>query len=152
MKNYVSRATKYLVIFCLICFVILISGIALIVADSPNTSLKIGLTVFGGMFGFLFLICYFAERNRTLRIDSSTVIFPRGAEVNGKTVFKKTVVKIDEISSVESKLNEGDGLFLSDCYFHTLKLKDGTRITVTLYSYGKDAEKEILDIIKNRIL
>ena len=152
MKKYVSRATKYLVILSLICIVILTAGIVLIVVGFPNTSSIIGLTIFGGVFGLLFLVCYFAERSRTLRIDSNTVIFPRGANVNGKTVLKKMVVKIDEIGFVESKLYEGDGLFTADCYFHTLKLKDGTEITVTLYSYGKAAEKEILEFIKNRIL
>ena len=152
VKKYVSRATKYLVILSLICIVILTAGIVLIVVGFPNTSSIIGLTIFGGVFSLLFLVCYFAERSRTLRIDSNTVIFPRGANVNGKTVLKKMVVKIDEIGFVESKLYEGDGLFTADCYFHTLKLKDGTEITVTLYSYGKAAEKEILEFIKNRIL
>lgn len=152
VKKYASRATKYLAILSLICIVILTSGIVLSVVGSPNTSLGIGLTIFGGMFSYLFLVCYFAERSRTLRIDSNTVIFPRGANVNGKMVLKKTVVKIDEISFVESKLYEGDGLFSSDCYFHTLTLKDGAKITVTLYSYGKAAEKEILEFIKNSIM
>ena len=139
-------------ILSLICIVILTAGIVLIVVGFPNTSSIIGLTIFGGMFSLLFIVCYFADRSRTLRIDSNTVIFPRGANVNGKTVFKKMVVKIDEISSNESKLIEGDGLFAYDCYFHTLKLKDGTEITTTLYSYGKVAEKEILEFIKNRVL
>ena len=152
VKKYVSRATKYLVILSLICIVILTAGIVLIVVGFPNTSSIIGLTIFGGMFSLLFIVCYFADRSRTLRIDSNTVIFPRGANVNGKTVFKKMVVKIDEISSNESKLIEGDGLFAYDCYFNTLKLKDGTEITTTLYSYGKVAEKEILEFIKNRVL
>lgn len=34
-----------------------------------------------------------------------------------------------------------------DRYYHTLKLKNGTNITVTLYAYGKEAEKEIIQIL-----
>ena len=93
VKKYVSRATKYLVILSLICIVILTAGIVLIVVGFPNTSSIIGLTIFGGVFSLLFLVCYFAERSRTLRIDSNTVIFPRGANVNGKTVLKKNGCK-----------------------------------------------------------
>ena len=152
MKKYVSIATKYLAILCIICIAVLLSGVVLIIVGSENISLQIGLTVFGGMFSPLFLISYFADRSRTLMIDSDMVIFPRGAIVNGKLTFKKTVVKLDEISSVESKLHKGDKILTGDCYFHTLKLKDGTKNTVTLYSYGKEAEKEILEFIKNSIL
>ena len=152
MKKYVSIATKYLAILCIICIAVLLSGVVLIIVGSENISLQIGLTVFGGMFSPLFLIIYFADRSHALIIDSDMVIFPRGANVNGKLTFKKTVVKLDEISSVESKLHKGDKILTGDCYFHTLKLKDGTKITVTLYSYGKEAEKEILEFIKNSVL
>ena len=76
---------------------------------------------------------------------------PRGADNNGKMVFKRTVIKIDKIGSIESKLYKGDGLISKDTNFHTLKLKDGTKITFTLYAYGKEAEKEIIEIIKRSI-
>ena len=33
----------------------------------------------------------------------------------------------------------------------TLKLKDGTKIKFTLFAYGKKAEKEIIETIKNCI-
>ena len=102
IKKYVSIATKYLAILCVICIAVLLSGVVLIIVGSENISLQIGLTVFGGMFSPLFLISYFADRSRTLMIDSDMVIFPRGANVNGKLTFNKTVVKLDEISSVES--------------------------------------------------
>ena len=48
---------------------------------------------------------------------------------------------------------ESVGVSMSkDYFFHTLKSKDGTKVTVTLYSYGKYAEKEILRMIKERSL
>ena len=76
-----------------------------------------------------------------------THIWCSGAEKlkNGKTVFQKTVVRICDLSSVESKFHKGDKIISDDCFFYTFKLKDGTSITVTLYAYGKEAEKEILE-------
>ena len=64
-------------------------------------------------------------------------------------VFQKTVIRLDEIRSVESNFHKGDKLITGDCFFYTFRLKDGTSITVTLYAYGKEAEKEILKTIKS---
>ena len=99
------------------------------------------------MFGSIF----FAERSRVLIIENDKFIFPRGADINGKNVFQKTVVRKCDIFSLESKFHKGDGIISGDCFFYTLRLKNGTKITVTLYAYGKEAEKEILEMIQNSI-
>ena len=151
MKKYTSRATKWLAILSIISVAVLIAGIICILAHLSNIGLQIGLTMLGGLMSVLFLSCFFAEKSRCLIIDNETIILPRGADINGKIVFKRTVAKIDEITSVESNLYRGDGLISNDTYFHTLKLKDGTKITFTLYAYGKEAEKEILETIKSSI-
>ena len=64
-------------------------------------------------------------------------------------VFKRTVIKTDEIISLESKFYKGDKIFTGDCFFYTLKLKNGAKITFTLYAYGEEAEKEIWTIENN---
>lgn len=151
MKKYTSRATKWLAILTLISVVIFATGFVLIVVSSPNISLQIGLTAFGGLMSVLFLCFFFAEKSRALVIDADKIIFPRGADKNGKTIFKKTVIKFDEINSVESKFYKGDKIISGDCFFRVLKLKDGTKVTVTLYAYGKESEKEILETIQKRI-
>ena len=46
---------------------------------------------------------------------------------------------------------KGDKIVSRDCFFHTLKLKDNTKITFTLYAYGKEAEREIIEIIKKSV-
>lgn len=152
MKKYISRATKWLGIISLICFVMLSIGIVFIVVKFPHVGLQIGLTMVGGLMSSLFLTCYLAERSRVLIIDADKIILPGGMDKNEKRFCCKTVIKIDEISSVESKLYKGVVLISKDTYFHTLKLKDGTKITVTLYAYGKAAEKEILETIHKNIM
>ena len=57
-----------------------------------------------------------------------------------------------DIGSVESKFHKGDKLISDDCFFYTLRLKDGTSVTVTLYAYGKEAEKEIWETIQSSIV
>ena len=151
MKKYISRATKYLGILTLICAVTLAAGIFLIVVDFSNIGLQVGLTVLGGLMTIIFLSCFLAEKSRCLSIDDDKIVFPGGADKNGKKVFQKTVVMMDELCAVESKLYKGDRLISGDTWFHTLKLKDGTHVTVTLYAYGKEAEKEILEIIQKSI-
>lgn len=151
MKKYSSRAVKFLAIISLTCGAILLTGIALLFAKIDNIGLQIGLIGLGGLLGITFFACFLAEKSRALIMDTDKVIFPRGAEINGKIVFQKTVVRICDIRSAESKFHKGDKIISDDCFFYTLRLKDGTRITITLYAYGKEAEKEIWETIKSRI-
>ncbi len=150
-EKYASRAVKWLMVVSLICGVVLLTGIILAFADTENIGLPIGLILMGGLLGVIFLGCFLAEKSRTLIMDTDRVIFPRGAEINGKIVFQKTVVKICDIGSVERKVHKGDKIISDDCFFYTLRLKDGTSVTVTLYAYGKEAEKEIWETLKSCI-
>ena len=152
MKRYTSRTTKVLSIAVLICEAVVMIGIILTFAGVENVWLPICFILLGGLLGVIFLACFLAEKSRALIIDTDKIIFPRGAEKNGKTVFQKTVVRICDLDSVESKLRKGDKIISDDCFFYTFRLKDGTSITVTLYAYGKEAEKEILETIKSSIV
>jgi len=152
MKKYITKATKPLLFVTLICCALLVLGIILAFIEIPNIGLTIGLILIGGLLGILFLVCYFAEASRTLIIDTEKMMFPRGAEINGKIVFHKIVVRICDIGSVESKFHKGDKLISDDCFFYTLRLKDGTSVIVTLYAYGKEAEKEIWETIQSSIV
>ena len=148
MKKYVSRATMWLGIIALLCGVALLVGIILAFVNTSMASIV--MIALGGVFGILFLICFLAEKSRALIIDTEKIIFPRGADKNGKMVFQKTTVKLCDINSVDTKLYKGDGIISKDTSFHTINLKDGTTITVTLYAYGKEAENEILETIKRK--
>lgn len=150
MKKYVSRATRWLAIVSLICGAVLLIGMILIFAEIP--AVAVAMVALGGILGVLFFSCFLAEKSRVLIIDNEKIIFPRGADKNGKIIFQKTVVKFCNISSIDTKLSKGDGLIVKDTYFYTIKLKDGTRITVTLCAYGKYAEKEIFKMMKDRII
>jgi hypothetical protein len=146
MKKYVSQATKWLGIIALLCGVALLVGIILAFVNTSMTSIV--TIALGGMYGILFLSWFLAEKSRALIIDTEKIIFPRGAYKNGKMVFQKTTVKLCDINSVDTKLHKGDGIISKDTSFYTINLKDGTKITVTLYAYGKEAENEILETIK----
>ena len=151
MKKYTSQATKWLRIASLICGGVLLIGIILAFADIGNIGVPIGLLMMGGLLGIIFFTCFIAEKSRVLIIDADQITFPRGAEINGKTVFQKTTIQLKQIRSVEIKFQPGDGVIAKDTNFFTFRLKDGTRVTVTLFAYGKEAEKEILETIKSSI-
>ena len=151
MKIYISRATKWLAVLAIVGVTVLISGIICILAHSSNVGLQIGLTMLGGLMSILFLSCFFAEKSRCLTIDNEKIVLPRGANINEKTSFSRTIININEIRSIKSELHKGDGIIAKDALFHTLTLNDGTRIKFTLYAYGKDAEDEILAAIKKLI-
>lgn len=152
MKKYTSRAAKWLGILFLVSVVISITSIILIILNSPDIGLRIGIIIGGVTVSLLLLVCYLSEKDRSLAMDAHKIILPRGVYVNGKMAFKKTVVKMSKIKSVESKLHNGDGLISKDTFFHTLNLKDGTKVTVTLYAFGKKTEKEILETIQKSII
>lgn len=151
MKKYTSCATKWLAIFAIISSVMLVIGVILIVVNFSNVGLTVGLTVGGGLMSILFITCFFAEYSHWLTINGDEIVLPRGADRNGKIIFQRTIIKLNEIVSVESKFYKGDKIISNDCFFHTLKLKDGAKITFTLFAYGKEAEKEIIETIKKSI-
>ena len=149
MKKYVSRAAKWLAFYTIISVLMLMIGVILIIVKLSDAGF--GITVLGAMMSILFLCIYFAERSRWLTIDDFEIVLPRGASNNGKTVPERTIIKINEIVSVESKFYKGDKIITGDCYFHTLKLRNNTKITFTLYAYGKEAEREIIEVIKKSV-
>ena len=149
MKKYISRATKRFAFFTVISSLTLLIGVLLMIIKLSDVGLV--LTIFGALMSILFLCVYFAERSRWLAVDDDKIVLPRGADNNGKRVLKRTIIKIDEIVSVESKFYKGDKIISGDCFFHTLKLKDDTKITFTLYAYGKAAEREIIEKIKQSV-
>ena len=151
MKKYTSRAVKWLALVAVISIAILSAGVICIIIDSANVGLQIGLTMLGGLMTILFLSCFFAEKSRYLTIDDKKIVLPRGADKNEKISFNRTIINTNEIRSIRSELYKGDGIISKDTLFHTLTLNDGTRIKFTLYSYGKDAEDEILEAIKKHI-
>ena len=151
MKKYTSCETKRLAILAIISVAVLIAGIICILAHSSNVGLQVGLTMLGALMSVLFLSCFFAEKSRYLTLDDEKVILPRGADINEKKSFKKTVININEIHSIKSELYEGDGIISKDTIFHTIQLNDGTIIKFTLYAYGKENGKEILESIGKRI-
>ena len=151
MKKYTSRAVKWLALVAVISIAILSAGIICIIIDSSNVGLQVGLTMFGGLMTILFLSFFFAEKSRYLTIDDKKIVLPRGADKNEKISFNRTIINTNEIRSIKSELYKGDGIISKDTLFHTLTLNDGTRIKFTLYSYGKDAEDEILEAIKKHI-
>ena len=148
MKKYTSRAAKWLAILTIISVAVLIAGIICILSHSSNVGLQIGLTMLGGLMSILFLSCFLADKSRYLTIDDEKIVLPRGANINEKTSFNKTIIHTNEIRSIKSELHKGDGIIAKDTLFHTLTLDDGTRIMFTLYAYGKDAEDAILAAIK----
>ena len=88
MKKYIPKATKPLLFVTLICGVVLLTGIILAFAGIENMGLPIGLIMMGGLLGVIFFGCFLAEKSRTLIMDTDRVIFPRGAEINGKIVLR----------------------------------------------------------------
>ena len=151
MKKYISKATKVLVIISLFSVSTLMVGIILFIVKNPNVALALGFTMLGGFFTILFVPLIFAERSRFVAINHDEISLPRGIEINGKTVFLRTKIKLSEISSLESELHKGIFLIIKDAYFYTLKLNDGVKITFALYAYGKQAETEIIGTIESRL-
>ena len=151
MKKYTSTSTKWLAILSAINALMLLIGIILIIFNAANIELQFLLTAFGSSMSILFLPIFFAERSRWLTIDEKTIDLPRGAKKNEKISFKRTVIDIEKIRSFEYTLHKGDGIISKDARFYTLTLKDSTTIEFTLYAYGKEAEEEIWDAIKNSI-
>ena len=97
-------------IVSLICGVVLLTGIIFAFAVIGNIGVLIGLILMGGLLCIIFFSCFIADKSRALIINADQITFPRGAEINGKTVFQKTTIQSKQIRSVEIKFQPGDGV------------------------------------------
>ena len=89
MKKYTSRAVSWLFLLTLINALALLIGIVLIAVNFSNVGLQIVLTVLGGFLTILFLCCFLTEKSRWLTIDPHQIVLPRGADHDGKIIFKR---------------------------------------------------------------
>jgi hypothetical protein len=154
MKKYTPKSVKVLLFLILINILMLPICFSLIFFDFLDPVLIIGLLVLFVFLALFFLCCLLAVKSRWLLIDDNKIILPRGTEHNNELFYKRTVVKICDIDSIECHLYDGDTLaflYNANSQFYTLKLKDGTRITFHLSDYDENAEKEIIETIKNCI-
>jgi hypothetical protein len=151
MKQYVSKATYWLLGALLLSAAVLTAGIIITSIPCGDPEWQIMLIGAGAFFTFLFLLLYLAEKSRFLLISMEEINLPRGSEKSGKTVFQRLTVRFDQIASFSAKLHTGDEVISKGCYFYTLKLKDSTEIVFTLYHYGKNAEKDITKTIESNI-
>ena len=158
MKKYTSRVTKWVAFPTIIGMLTLVVGIVLMIIKLSDIGVK--FTSIGGAISTISLPIYFDEKSRWLTIDDSKIDLPRGASINGKIDFERTVIKIDEIVSVEREFHKGDGITIGsffgvvthvDCFINTIKLKDNTEIVFNLYAYGKKAENEIIETLRKSI-
>lgn len=163
MKKYVSSSLKWLLL-CLIVFVmILIAAVVIFVFKLVSTSVSVPLTIFSFLLFILFLAIFFAEKSRYLTVDDRQITLPRGAIINGKTAFSKTLIEFDFVCSFESKFRNGDhgvfaliisllgGVNAKDTTFYSIKLINDDTVTFTLYEFGKESETEIVSAIKRRL-
>ena len=150
MKKYKPTATKRLAILALLSMLVLTTGIILILLGISPLAPAL-LAIFGGSMSILFIICFIAENSRVLEISDENYILPRGVRINEKTTFQKTIIPTNSIKSIDSCFYKGDGIISRNCFFYTVKLNNGTRITFTLHEYGEKAEKSIIERMKKCI-
>lgn len=163
MKKYVSSSLKIL-LPCLIFFgIVLFAAVLMLFLELVSSSIAVQLTIFAFPLFILFLLIFFAEKSRYLTVDDRQITLPRGAIINGKTAFSKTLIEFDSVCSFESKFRKGDhgvfaliisllgGVNAKDTTFYSIKLINGDTVTFTLYEFGKNSEKEIVSTIKRRM-
>lgn len=157
MKKYTSRVIKWAAFSTIIGMVMLVIGIILMIIKLSDIGLE--FSSIGAAISIVSLCFYFSEKSRWLTIDDSKIDLPRGANINGKIAFERTVIKIDEIVSVEREFQKGGGIIgiffgaitPAACFINTIKLKDNTEIVFYLDTYGKKAENEIIETLRKSI-
>ena len=151
MKKYRSIYAKWFDVPAVISALVLIIGVFMLISGYPNSTASFALIFIGSIMGMLFFACFLSEKSRVLIIDTDKVIFPRGVRRNSKLISKKSVVRFDEMNSLECEFYKGDGFIAGDTNFYTLKLRGSVKMEMTLYAFGKDAENEIYETIRQRI-
>ncbi len=153
MRKYESTALPLMRALALFCLASLVIALALTVLDWGSASIKGLFWFFGGMGVMLFIPCYFAEKSRYLLIDSEKITLTFGSmrllpNGKGKLMTKRLTLPFCEISHIDVEFYEVQTLHAKPTNFYVFTLKNGERYRVTLYSYGKEAVKEILGILR----
>lgn len=149
MKKYVSVELRKTAIVAIILSAAALIGLIVTFTEGFLSEAFI-LTLFLLLLALLFWVCWLAEKSRYLTVDEEKVSFPRGVG-NGIRFFQRTTVYFRDVQTIVSELKKGDGFITGDSLWHTMTMRDGTAISFYLYEYGKEAEREIIETIQNRI-
>ncbi len=141
MKKYRQTALVPLIVLSLLCGVIILTGIILILLDTPTEDAVLFLLGMGIPLEIIWLAVLLPTARNCLLIDDRQIIFPVTRSPHFS--LKRNVVCFDRVEYIQPILRTGDGIIAKDTTFYRFVLKDGTEFTETLYAYGKDAEQRI---------
>lgn len=140
MKKHTPAALKRITVLLILSLIVFIVGVFLALTRLSSTVTAVIVIAVGGILSVFLLILFFAERSRSLVIDSEKIVFPR-------TWDGKAVVYFSKIESVDRLRFKGDNVISKDCFLYRLRLRDGKTHDFYLYQYGKAAENEIFQLI-----
>lgn len=152
MKKYAQPATRVFATLSVVCLCIIIVGILLIFFFTNHIKLILFFFGIGVPCGLLFFILFLICIRCYLLIDDKSISFHITRVP--KLRFRRNYVLFDNIQYIEKFFHKGDGIISKDTYMYKFVLKTGLEFTETFFSYGKEAEQDILNIfeIKQRLI
>lgn len=146
MKTYTQPGAKLLGALTGICGLLCAAGCLLLLWAPERVEWIVLCLVAGGLLGILFLASWLACAACPIYLDDVGIVFPitRAPRLR----FRRNPVRYCEIDHVRAILHRGDGMRTKDTVFYRFVLKNGLEFTETLFSYGKTAEQEITEHLK----
>ena len=148
MKKYVQSATKISGVLLIVCVLMIAAGVLLTVLSPEQRDLICFLFAFAIPWAIILLVIYIPSARSYLLMDDEKIVFPLTRVP--KLSLKRNTVMFSEIKRVKVVFEEGDGIIVKDCNFYRFHLKNGLEFTETLFSYGKESEKEIVSVLKEK--
>lgn len=154
-KVYICKISSYILFWVAIAFIVVgvIMHVSSILTQRDLVAIYGSIIIFP-LLSIIFWLGYYIEKSKKLIIDSTYIVFKYIVFTKPKVKYNvKEGLKIHfkDIEKFYSELSKGDLFFSADTTFYYIVLKNNTRIQFTLFNFGKKNEKEIYELLREKI-
>lgn len=157
MKKYYRPTSRIFACLSAVMLIIFICGIIMLALNYEHEDAIIGVIILAFLLLVLFLMVSIIEYTNCITISYTQVSFSRNTRtimndgIIRRTPYKKLTIAFVDIESVSKRYAHGDKIISNDTIIYVFTLKNGDTFEELLYHYGKKNEKEIIDIIEERV-
>lgn len=149
MKKYRRSSVKVFAALAALCALMIIAGIVLVLYIPGQLHWILFLLGTGISMGIVFSAILIPCARNYLLLDDEKIVLP--ITHAPRLRLKRNPIAFREIKGIKVTTYQGDGVISKDTTIYRFILNNGLEFTVTFYSYGKEAEQEIVAHLKAHI-
>lgn len=154
-KKYSNIITQliFLISAILLDLIGIVGHIVSIIINNDPVAIYASIIIFP-LFSLFFWFGFYIEKTSTFVFEEDQIVIHFYVMSKPKIKYNQKqglFIKYKDIVNLETEYHPGDLFFTDDTTLYHLELIDGSKISFTLFRYGKKNEKEIYNTLKDKI-